>query len=594
MISYFFKRLFKSALQAIIIATTLLVVSFPAMALVNYEAGQIELSGILLLQDANYTKAYYYLPPSPRESTRADGGLELSIIKFVDPEGETSGGLFHMLTTLTLPPEDLENLRADLKQADPGAKLLGPVPLHQESEGSFSIISATLSDDEFTRSLITSGRAPVTPGSKAAVASTLTPHGATLLWESFTKPTSDVSIALRTYYEAVLPSFHAKVHADISTIYTHFSRIRNVQENYNKRQLRDIFDELVRTGTIDIDILDRLPENEANKAMQSMVDLVANKLTEIIFDQKTGFSAIPKKEKAVESGQIKGRQKKGWLAKLFTSTGNQKYFTDNQYVLKDRKDINRAVFTINLTRRAVVKVPVDTSGNISGLYEEFKDNPEMFRVVNLADPAFQKRDVFFRIDGDFSNVFEQMMNFVGVSVKKSYSNQADATGELIFTREDIREGRLSKAWRYARLGEKGSDWLKYDFRTTWSIQGRNKISLPKEPDKWLNSQDPIVTIAPPLNRLDLEIDADRFLFEDEGIRSAMLEVRYKIFQKETQKRLAVMRATDAESITNTVIFHDPRAKVQYRVNWYPAKGETIKGEWQELDETYLVLTPPQI
>jgi hypothetical protein len=320
MISNSFKRLFKSALQAILVATTLLVVSFPAMALVNYEAGQIELSGILLLQDANDPKAYYYLPPAPRVSTRADGGLELSVLKFVDPEGETSGGLFHMLTTFTLPPEDLENLRADLKKAKPGAKLLGPIPLHQKEEGSFSIISATLSDDGFTRSLITSGRAPVTPGSKAAVASTLTPHGATLLWESLTKPTSDVSVALRTYYEAVLPSFSAKVHADISTIYTHFSKIRNVQANYSKRQLRDIFDELVRAGTIDIDIFDRLPENAANKAMQSLVDLVANKLTEIIFDQKTGFTAIPKKEKAVESGQIKGRQKKGWLAKLFTHT----------------------------------------------------------------------------------------------------------------------------------------------------------------------------------------------------------------------------------------------------------------------------------
>jgi len=589
-----FKKPFKRALQVSFLTATLFAITFPASALVNYEAGQIELSGVLLLQDANDPNAYYYLPPAPRVSTRTDGGLELSIIKFVDPKGETSGGLFHMLTTFTLPSDDLENLRADLKQAKPGAKLLGPVPLRQEEEGSFSIISATLSDEGFTRSLISSGRAPVTPGSKAAVASTLTPHGATLLWESFTKPTSDVSVALRTYYEAVLPSFSAKIHADVSTIYTHFSKIKNVQENYSKRQLRDIFDELVRNGTIDIDILDRLPENETNKAMQSMVDLVANKLTEIIFDQKTGFTAIPQKEKAVESGQIKGRQQKGWLAKLFTSTGNQKYYTDNQYVLKNRKDINRAVFSINLTRRAVVKVPVDTSGNISGIYNEFKDNPEIFRIVNLADPAFQKRDVFFRVDGDFSNVFEQMMNFAGVSIKKSYSDHADATGELIFTREDIREGRLSKSWRYARLGEKGSDWLQYDYRTTWSIKGRNKINIPKDPDKWLQSKDPIVTIAPPLDRLDLEIDADRFLFEDAGIRSAMLEVRYKIFQKETQKRLAVMRATDAESITDAVIFHDPRAKVQYRVNWYPAKGAAQKGEWQELGETYLVLTPPSI
>ena len=564
-----------------------------ALALVNFESGQLEVNGVLLLQDAKDPQGYYYLPPAPRVSTRADGGTEISIVKFVDPQGETSGGLLHMLITFSLPPDELAALKDALKKEKSGAKLLGPVPLHQESEGSFTVISGTLSDKGFTRSLIASGRAPVTPGSKAAVAATLTPHGATLLWESLSKPTSDVSVALRTYYEAVLPSFEAKIQADISTVYQHYSKVKNKQEDYTKRQIRDITDELVRDGVIKIDILDRLPDEAANKAMQSLVDLCAGKLTEIIFDQKTGFTAIPEKETAVESGQMQGRQKKGWLSNLFTGSGNQKYYTDNQYVIKKREDIQRAVFNINLTRRAVVKVAVDTAGNISGLYEEFKDNPDMFRVVNLADPAFQKRDVYFRIDGNYSDVFQKIMNFAGVSIRKVYPGHADATGELIFTREDIREGRLSKSWRYARLGQQDAGWLNFDYRTAWSIQGSSTISDPQDGNSWLKSSDPIVTIAPPLTRLDLEVDADRFLFEEAGMRSAMLEVRYEIFGKEKKQRLAVMRSTDAESVSSAVVFHDPRSKAEYRVNWYPASGEAIKGEWKPLEDSYLVLTPPR-
>ncbi|MFP3869528.1 MAG: hypothetical protein ACLFVT_01430 [Syntrophobacteria bacterium] len=563
-----------------------------AGAVVNYEAGQLELNGVLLLQDANDPKSYYYLPPAPRVAARPDGGLELSVVKFVDPEGETSGGLFHMLVAFTLPPDELEGLRTELKKAKPGARLLGPVPLRQEESGSFTIISGTLSNEGFTESILSSGRAPLTPGSKAAVAATLSPHGATLLWESLNRPTSDVSVAISAFYEAMLPSFRARVHADVSTVYTHMSKVINVQERYTRRQLRDIFDELVRTGTIEVDVLDRLPEDSASKAMQSLVDLVSTKLTEIIFDQRTGFTAIPEKEKAVEPGQIKGRQKKGWLAKLFTSTGDQKYYTDNQYVLKKREDINRAVFSINLTRRAVVKVPVDTAGNISGLYQTFKDNPEVFRVVNLADPAFQKRDLFFRIDGDYCGAFEKIMNFAGVSIRKSYPGNADATGELIFTREDIREGRLSKSWRYARLGQKDDSWLQYDYRVTWSIQGRHRVRQPPEENGWLHSRDPIITLAPPLERLQMEIDADRFLFEDAGIRSATLEVRYRVFGKENRQRLAVMRATDAESVSTAVVFHDPGQPVHYRVNWYPAREKPVKGQWQSLEESYLVLMPP--
>jgi hypothetical protein len=563
-------------------------------ALVNYEAGRMEINGVLLLQDAGDPDVYYYLPTVPRVSEKNNGALEISLVKFVDPGGETSGGLLHMLMTFSLPADERAALENALKQKKSEARLAGPVPLNQQEEGSFSIISGTLSDEEFTRSLISSGRAPVTPGSRAAVAATLSPHGATLLWESLNKPTSDVSVALRTYYEASLPSFEARISADVSTVYEHFSKVFNRQDNYARRQIRDIMDELVRTGTINVEIFDRLPENTANKAMQSLVDLATTKLTEIIFDQETGFTAIPEKEEAVESGQIKGRQKKGWLAKVFTGTGNQKYYTDNQYVLKKRTDINRASFNINLNRRSVIRVPVDTAGNISGLYREFGENPEMFRVVNLADPAFEKREVFFRIDGNFSGVFEDIMNFAGVSVIKQYPDHAAAAGELIFTREDIRQGVLSKSWRYARLGQKEEVWLDYGYRTTWSIRGQHQIKNPENPDEWHKSSDPIITIAPPLDRMDLEVDADRFLFEDAGIRSATLEVRYPVFGKKVKKRLAVMRVTDAESVSGQVLFHDPQAAVDYRVNWYPSGGRPIKGHWQPLDETYLVLIPPEL
>jgi hypothetical protein len=587
----------KKNVQSIFQLLLLFVILFlpiQAAALVHYESGRVEINGILLLQDAGDKNRYYYLPSAPRVSERKDGGLELSVIKFIDPAGDTSGGIFHMLVSLSLPAEDLDALNKELKSIKPDASISGPVPLLQEKAAGFSIISGTLSDKKFTTSLITSGRAPVTPGSKTAVAATLSPHGATLLWESLQKPTSDVSVAIRAYYEAMLPSFKAKVHADVSTVYTHFSKLTNRQAGYSKKQVRKIVDELVRTGDIKVEVMDRMPDDSANKAMQSIVDLVTGKLTETIFDQKTGFTAIPEKEKAVEKGQIKGRQQKGWLSKLFTSTGNQKYFTDNQYVLKNREDINRAVFNINLTRKAVIKVPVDTAGNISGLYDEFEKNREIFRVVNLADPSFQKRELFFRVDGDFTGVFEKNMNYAGISIKKNYKGQDDATGELIFTREDIREGHLSKSFKYARLGEKSADWLNYNYRTTWSMRGQYKVQQPEDPEKWFKSADPIITIAPPLKRTDLVIDADRFLFEDADIRSATLELRYKTFKKEKKQRLKVMRATDAESVMETAIFHDPDSTVQYRINWYPVKGKPQKGEWQNIEEDYLVLTPPGI
>ena len=57
-----------------------------------------------------------------------------------------------------------------------------------------------------------------------------------------------------------------------------------------------------------------------------------------------------------------GRQERGGFTKFFAGTGNQEYITDNQYVLKKRKDITRNSFTLNLSLSSTIRVPVDSSG----------------------------------------------------------------------------------------------------------------------------------------------------------------------------------------------------------------------------------------
>ncbi len=560
----------------------------PAYALVNYEATPLEIRGVLLLQDARDPKAYYYLPKTPRIASDPGGRPAFALVKFVDPEGQVSGGLLHMLVTLTLPSEELSALRQEFRKVHPGARIVGPVPLLQEKEGSFQVVSGTLTDKGFTRKLISSGRAPLTPGSQAAIAAVLDQYGATLLWESLQSPTSDVSVSIRAYYEAALPSISARIFADISTVYEHFSKIKNVQEDYTRDQIRKITDELVRNGVIKIEVLERLPGDAGNRTIQTLVDLLSQKLTELIFDQRTGFTAIPAKEKAVEPGQIKGRQEKGFLARLFTSTGDQKYYTDNQFVLKKRSDISRGIFSINLTRRTVIKVPYDTAGNLSGFYALHGKDPQLFKIVNLADPAFQKREVYFRIDGDFVPAFEELVNFASVMVKKRYPNGEEATGEVIFTREDLREGRFSKSWRYARLGEKGASWLNYAYQVSWDLKGHHKFQAP-----WQETSAPIVSLAPPLKRLDLTIDADRLAFEDSAVRAAVVQVRYRLFGRPAKKRLAVLKATDGESLSDFTLFLDPKSPLEYRVTWFYSDGQKVSQDWQILEEGYLFLLPPE-
>lgn len=576
--------------------------ALPCAALVNLDQGQRFIKGVQLLQDYADPTAYYYVPRYPRLATKDDGTLELLCLKYVDPEGKTSGGLFHALVEFTLPPDMVEDLERELKKQVTNGRIIGPVPLMQavkdgeEGMGSFQVVSAILGDQAeggFTRTLITSGKAPLTPGSKAVVAAILEPKGATLLWDSLTGPTSDVSVAIHAYYEAAVMGYNARVTADVNTVYEHFSRLHNVQYEYTRRQIRDITDDLQRTGLLKIEVLDRTA-GLGIKAdeIRSILDIITGKLTELMFDFKAGWAADPERETAVEADQIKGRQEKGWLAKLFTGTGDQKYYTDDQFVLKNRKDIRHNTFNAVLSKNSTIRVPVDTAGNLGGLYSALGQDKRYFRVVNLADPAFEVRTVHFQVDGEYLDAFKDTINFVSVNFRKSYADGPAVTKSLHFSHADIEAGRTVQDVSFPRLGAQGADWLNYEYQVRWSVRDRPTISVPPNEDQWISSSDAAVALVPPFEKRVVEIDADRALFRDRAVATAVVEFASILANKPRLERKATLRAADAESTTSVSIYSDRGEPIAYRVSWH-APDRTVQGSLQLLDTGYLYLTPPE-
>lgn len=591
----------KRKLLTAIIALMLALLAASAQGLVRMDQGRLMINGVQLLQDYSETTTYYYVPRYPRIATNEDGTLEFLCLKYVDPAGKTGGGLFHALVEFDLPPETVQALETELKKQIPGAKLAGPVPLRQsqeEAEGeqaSFQVVSAVLSDTGeggFTRKVVTSGKAPITPGSRAAVAAILNQQGATLLWDSLSGPTSDVSIAINAYYEAAVVGFDARITAEITTIYNHFSRLRNVQQDYDRTQIRDILDELRRKGDIKVEVLDRTKALDLKAGdMQALVDLITNKITEVMFDSKTGFAADPPREVAVEQDQIKGRQEKGWLAKLFTSTGDQKYYTDNQYVMKRREDIRQNLFSVVLTKNSTVKVPINTAGNIHGLYDALKNDPRYFRVVNLGDPAFEFRTVYFQVDGEYSGSFQDAINFVAVNFRKKFETNPEFTSTLRFSQDNVKDGKLVQEVAYPRLGQKDAKWLDYEYRLVWSVHDRSSVNIPAQQDKWLPANDAAVSLVPPLEKMNIEIDADRGVFNDCGVMSANVVFEYPLLGQPKRTR-STLRARDTESISKVTLYRDRASKTKAKVTWYFKNGRQETMDLGSVEDTYLVLVPP--
>lgn len=596
------RRADRMRLVAVVLGLVALCTAAP-QALVNYDAGQRIIDGVQLLQDASDPSAYYYVPQFPRLATGADGSFEFVCLKYVGGTAETNGGLFHALVEFTLPPEVVEAVDKKLKQQVPNARIVGPVPLMQaldngeEGVGSFQVVSATLADKEkggFTRTLVTSGKAPLMPGSKAVVAALLNEQGATLLWDSLNGPTSDVSVAIHAYYEAAVKAYNARVTASVATIYSHVSRVANQQQDFTRRQLRDIVDDLQRNGDLKVDVLDRTT-GLGIKAddMAGILQVVTDKLVELMFDHKSGWSADPPRETAVEANQIQGRQDRGWFSSVFLGAEDTKYYTDDQYVLKRRTDISRNTFTLTLGKTTTIKVPVDTAGNLGGLYAALKNDSRYFRIVDLNDPAFEFRPVHFQVDGDYVDAFQDSLNFVSVNVRKSYRDRPSFNKALTFTYADIKAGRTVQDLAFPRLGAEGNDWTDYEYQVRWSLRDGGTLNVPASDGTWVKAHDAAIALTPPFEKRVVVIDADRALFAANGIATAVVEIGTMLGGKPRLQRKAILRAADADATTSVAIYRDRGADMIVRVTWHGKSGK-VEGKTEVLDSAYLYLTPPDL
>ena len=568
-------------------------------AVVMYDEGREFIDGVTLLRDKDTPSDYYYLPTSPRVAIdEISGKPEISIVKFISPDGDTSGGLLHLLFSLDLPEDRILDIEEKLGEKVPGAKLKGPVVLRAEGDkdrggASFRVISSTITEDagqaSFTKSMISSGFAPVTPGSKAAVAARLSENGATLLWSSMERPTSDISIAISASYEAALPAFRGKVFANIETVYDHMFRVLNLQEGYQKTEIRKQIDEMVREGVIEIDITDRAGLEVDSSQLSGILSLVTDKLVNMMFDTSQGLSKMPEQKK-IPPSVIKGRQKRGFLARIFAGSGNQKYITDDQFTLRTKKDIKRGTFSMLFNQNTTIRVPFNSTGNMSGLYEEWGDDPDLFKVVSLNDPGFQRRDVFFEVDPAYYQAFEEGINSVSVSFVKRYpsiNDQADFTGEVLFNRNDVRDGKFSKSVSYPRLGVSSNDWLDYEYRVLWSFPGGKRVAIPEKITDLGKNNAPSVSLTPPAQMINVEIDGDVVAMNDANIRRAMVEFEYRLLGEKKNKSVALKPGS--EDILQTIgLLHDRGLPIRYRVRWFSKRG-VVTDEWQELEGEYLFL-----
>jgi len=261
-------------------------------------------------------------------------------------------------------------------------------------------------------------------------------------------------------------------------------------------------------------------------------------------------------------------------------------------------DIKTNKFYLNLSKSTTIKVPVYSSGNLSGLYEVFEDNPKSidkyFRIVNLDDVAFERREVLFQLDGAFIDSFNDILNSVSVKMKKTYprEDQNDVTKEINISRNDLEKGKDYKNLFYYRQGIKDASWLDYEFQIKWSLKGDNKpIYQPKSKDKWLTGNDAMMALTPPFKKKTVQIDGDRTLFKDANFKSCSVRFFSILNGTPNPQNSVVLREDDTENTSTLNLYHDTGEPIAYQVSWYGPEG-AVEMEPQILEGTYIFLKPP--
>lgn len=527
-------------------------------------------------------RVYYYLPPPPHISVDNEGRPEFLFIKFVtdkaEAEGGVAGGILHFLAEYGLTSEQERELEQKLAAKIPGAKLGGAVPMESAGgDSTFQVISATLSTEDFTKKIVASGRAPLMPGLKVAVAARLTPYGATLLEETLKKPTGDISLEFSFLYTAHAPAFKGqvkynwtKLHRDVERYNLEYQRrykkvevwpfYKHVTDRHSYSEVQQMYDFMCENELIEIRVEEGTVVDERVEVIRQ---LFLDTMTNMFFERTEITPDEEEEEQKATKSEVKPKPKGTRYRFTRYRSKTQEAFIDREF---------------NMSWKLPVKVEYATTGKISGSwYLDSKNKyPELFDEINLDDPFFQQRKVIFNLDLDAADIFEEVINYVTIEVRKQRTTGRDFTASITIDKEYLKKKGVSAPITYAKMRE--DDPQAFEYMVRWSIRGGH--DYPESPN-WEDGNWQGVTLAPPIRPLKIEAEADLDELEQNDVVRATVQVRYYKFGKRFLDNRSIRLSVAAEEpLQSLTIYQDvDRPQWEYQVTFYHKTQGRVQSSW---------------
>jgi hypothetical protein len=573
-----------------------------------------------------YSGEYFYLPLNLKLGVKPDGTPEFLFVKYTTEEkadqGGTQGAIMHFLMewglTVAQVTEANAKLKAKLKSLGgnyagiTNPQIMGPVDVSAADNGSFRVISATLSDDKSAK-LITSGKAATMPGQKVAVASKMDKYSAQLLAATFEKnrSISDVSLEMNFKYNVLFPAVDGSIILDWSKINYSFENFSSYYEQQDERikikykqyflwwktrewtetrktgkkiisqsEAHTMYEFMCETKAIDI----RIDKNVTDsKIADDVVENFMQIFMSAIADADTGGGD----EGNGEEGQAPTNPLNDQATKdKINAYGEVRYSFNSS---KTKTKIAKKTETYNLKLRIAMPMSCALTGNLASWYDGVKHNKKCVSSVNLNDKFFQHRDINFVVDNKVKDVFETEVNYVTVNVRKKRSNGNDYTEQKTIDWEYMKKNGAVAQFTYARGEDKNSD--DYQYKVQFSLRGG--VLYPENP-QWQKGDWQGVTLTCPMVPRNMEFEADLEELKKADITRATLQMRYMKHGQEFESNIPITVSKGEALVSKKIFIDEDTPGYAYRLILTHKEKGKLATEWDtKINDDYVYAAIPQ-
>jgi len=516
------------------------------------------------------TRKYHYLPVNLRLASRPDGVPEFLFMKFITEEraeqGGVSGALMHFLMTWGLTKAHQDELESILKEKHKNAQLMGAVQMSPEEEsGSFQIISATLSDKGMTPSLITSGKAPLLEGGKAATAARLDKNGAQLIAATFerTRSVTDLSVAMNFSYTTQAPAAKGRVIMDWSQLekiedkleaeYRKWKSGKKTKKflgipisssptySYSYDEMRSHFEFLMENKVVTLQFDEIIADERVAKIREAFFQYFLNAFAEST-DPEGGVPPAPSEDEKKQMPNIRYgnsyRFKQTFISRSFK---------------KKRQEFN-------LNYRMAIRRPFQLVGNMMSWYDAAKNYRQCVASVNLNDPFFQHRDIRFILDLDAKDMFKDVVNYVTINVRKLRSTGRPFEDRITMDAAYIEKNGITASVTYARGEDRKPE--AYEYQAQWSLRGGHVY--PRNPS-WEKGSWEGVTLSPPVVPRTIEVEGDLDAMTESGITRVTVQIHYPQFGAEMEENIHLSPAKKEPLVSKRIYVDKGTRGYAYRL-----------------------------